>query len=809
MKTGITFCTRNAHMLLLVFIFALIILVTAVIFNHANDNVWYVINKWGFIHTTSASNNFHSGSNERHILEMSDDPVFTGEIEVFLAGINGNFASDTLPELIKLSKGPYRYVSITPISFSDMSVVTFFNSGSLFTPMHILPLLFTMLTAFVFYMFASGALMRCFVFSPLNRLAESLLDTSSGEGDIFGCKREDEIGELAKTIMEMRGRLNAYNSYLYETTQKHKRQDQLLHAVNSAATVLLSSETEETFESSLHKGIELMALCMNFDCVNVWKNEMRDGVLHYVKCFEWKSIISQSRVNVPINTGYPYSKVSEWLESFLKGECINGPLGSLSQNMQTMLEPRNIKSLLLIPLPFHERLWGFISFDDYHSERFFSAEEVDILRSASLMMVNAILRNEMTHSLRASAERLEFALERAEAASRAKTNFLSNMSHEIRTPMNAIIGMTAIGKSSDIIEKKDNAFEKIESASSHLLDIINDILEMSKIEAGKFELFPTGFNLERLLQKVVDVISYRVDEKHQQLSVFIDKDTPLSLLGDDQRLAQVLTNLLSNAVKFTPDEGSIRLSVSLLNQENDRCTLKFEVKDTGIGISAEQQARLFTPFEQAESSTSRKFGGTGLGLAISRRIIELMEGEIRIESDLDKGATFIFTVQIRRSEENVENEKRPEHQSAFPGYRLLLVEDVVINQEIIQIMLEPFGLKIDCAANGIEALRIYTAQPDLYDLIFMDLQMPGMDGIEATRRIRAIEKERNSFSMARETSGASQGIPIIAMTANVFREDIEKCLDAGMNDHIGKPIDLNEVLQKLKNNLRPRKHGHN
>jgi signal transduction histidine kinase len=381
----------------------------------------------------------------------------------------------------------------------------------------------------------------------------------------------------------------------------------------------------------------------------------------------------------------------------------------------------------------------------------------------------------------------------AEVASRAKSDFLANMSHEIRTPMNAIIGMTSIGKTSPDIEKKDYAFGKIENASTHLLGVINDILDMSKIEADKFELSSVNFSFEKLLQRVVNVINFRVDERRQTLTVQIDPAIPRILVGDDQRLAQVITNLIGNAVKFTPEQGSISLRAYFVKEENGICTIRVEVTDTGIGISEEQQSRLFTSFQQAENSTTRKFGGTGLGLAISKRIVEMMGGKIWIESKIGEGSAFIFTIQAARGAEEKLNEGKPEIQpeeiSVFKGRRVLLAEDVEINREIVLALLEPTLLAIDCAENGAEAVRLFGAAPEKYDIILMDVQMPEMDGYEATRRIRALDLER------------AKGIPIIAMTANVFREDVEKCMAAGMNGHVGKPLDLNEVMAMLRKYL--------
>jgi CheY-like chemotaxis protein len=332
---------------------------------------------------------------------------------------------------------------------------------------------------------------------------------------------------------------------------------------------------------------------------------------------------------------------------------------------------------------------------------------------------------------------------------------------------------------------------------------------MSKIEANKFELSPEEFDFENMIQQVVNVINFRVDEKRQKFIVNIDKEIPQSLVADDQRLAQVIINLLGNAVKFTPEQGSIGLDARFLGEENGVCTIEISVSDTGIGISAEQQKQLFNSFQQAEAITARKFGGTGLGLAISKNIVEMMGGKIWVISEPEKGSVFKFTIQAKKG--SCVNDNRGMDQSdkeeqdiagIFAGRRILLAEDVEINREIVQTLLEPTQLEIDCAENGIEAVQKFTKTPDKYDLIFMDIQMPEMDGYEAARHIRALEAERNVRpDNNRQLSEFPKGVPIIAMTANVFKEDIEKCLEAGMNSHVGKPLDFDEVLKQLKNYL--------
>jgi len=518
-------------------------------------------------------------------------------------------------------------------------------------------------------------------------------------------------------------------------------------------------------------------------------------------------------------------------------------------------------------------------------------------------------------------------LEIAEKASNSKSEFLSRMSHEIRTPMNAIIGMTQIARTSNDPDRINDCLVKIDNASKHLLTLLNDILDMSKIEANKLELSKEEFSLEQALTNIYNMMLVKAEEKNQQLTLNIDKNVPSRVIGDELRFSQVVTNLVGNAVKFTPENGSISVEVGTEENDDEYSIIKVCVKDTGIGLSQEQQARLFQSFEQGDGSISRRFGGTGLGLAISKRIVEMMGGRIMVASEPGKGSVFTFTIKVLRCENSIKSQpeqlskdemeglrilvaddsveaneymkhvlnsltldcdnacdgyealesaknaiaqnhpydiifmdymmprlngieaakaiqalsnestaiimvsiyewkdieqeaqdagvqkhitkpfspsrvldvlneaafkkiKNRAHKvdlsaDGFSGNTILIAEDIDINREIVAAFLEHTKVNIYFAENGAQAVEMFRSEPDKYDLILMDIQMPEMDGFEATRQIRRMDIKR------------AKTIPIIAMTANAFNEDVKKCKEAGMNDHLAKPIEPDTLLVKL------------
>ena len=393
--------------------------------------------------------------------------------------------------------------------------------------------------------------------------------------------------------------------------------------------------------------------------------------------------------------------------------------------------------------------------------------------------------------LRATQLELERAAAAANRASESKSNFLARMSHEIRTPMNAIIGMTNITKRKLTEDPPADAellnhVRQIEVSSTHLLGLLNDILDISKIEAGKIELTAEAFDLNKMAANVGSIIRPRCQEKNIEFEVRVEQLEKSRFLCDALRLRQVLINLLGNAVKFTPECGKILFLVRQIERRDNATLVYFSVSDTGIGISEQGLAMLFTPFEQGGGHISKTYGGTGLGLSISKSIVKLLGGDIHVSSIEGKGSEFSFSIWLNEDESEDSAATPLDDVSALKGKRLLLVDDVFVNRLIVIEQLSPTGLLIDEAEDGEEALEMFVASPvGHYDMILMDVQMPRMDGHQASRAIRSLD---------RPDAGS---VPIIAMTANAFKEDVEQALAHGMNGHLAKPLENEKLMEIL------------
>lgn len=393
------------------------------------------------------------------------------------------------------------------------------------------------------------------------------------------------------------------------------------------------------------------------------------------------------------------------------------------------------------------------------------------------------------NSLKKETSEKEQAIIRAEAESAAKTEFLAKMSHEIRTPMNALLGITQLLQDTRLDDVQKSYVDTLYSSGHALLNVINDILDYSKIAAGRIELQMEDFNLLDLLDECMQVFSLTAREKSLSLVCERGRDLPAYVRGDAGRLRQVLLNLLSNAIKFT-DYGNVFLRVNVEEAAGSRIRLSFEVEDSGIGIAPEKLPLLFDSFVQADSSTARQYGGSGLGLAISRQLVELMHGRISAESTPGRGSLFRFTVLLKTSKAGA---ARPDARHSiispalFAGVRALVVEDNPINQLVINGFLQKVGIRARMASGGQEALDILREEPrEAFDLVFMDCEMPFMDGFETTRRLRAWEQETSRYPL-----------PVIALTAHALPDHQQKCLDAGMNDYLSKPLLLPRLVEKL------------
>lgn len=454
---------------------------------------------------------------------------------------------------------------------------------------------------------------------------------------------------------------------------------------------------------------------------------------------------------------YHHSNAETYIISFL-------PIKDISANNVVAYIVSYTKSKYLEGM-FHEYLW-------VNGVAFFG-----ILLLCVVIYFNIRHRTNLEKTVNERTSELEKEKTKAQNATKTKSQFLANMSHEIRTPINGVIGMSYLLLQTKLTKKQRDYLEKIDTSAKSLLGIINDILDISKIEAGKLTIENIEFNLHESINRVVTPLEVVADEKNININIEYGDNVGEFFIGDALRISQILTNLLGNAIKFT-NNGNIDVKVT----KTDNSKLKFEVKDTGIGLSEEEQKKLFVSFSQADSSTTRKYGGTGLGLAISKQLVELMGGKIWVESKENEGSNFIFELELKEIKSSAkENNKKDVliEKNIFNAKRILIVEDNITNQMVILGLLEDYVADIDVANNGEEAVALF--EKDKYDLILMDIQMPVMDGYEATKIIRRID----------------ENIPIIALTANAMNEEIEKTKAAKMNEHLTKPIDVEKLFYTI------------
>ena len=603
---------------------------------------------------------------------------------------------------------------------------------------------------------------------PLFRIAEVASRVEMGDLTArVGMTRTDEVGRIATT---MDGMLDALTAKIAEADGRLREVTSLaalVRAVNEAVSVLLVGDNDD-FDSTVQVALGVLGTAAKVDRVYIWGNNRDEqGRLYTDQLYEW---VGEGVEPMPKELGVNvyYENLEGWEHAFRANQCVRRVASEMERSEGHQLEPQSVQGLLAAPIIVEDDWWGFIGFDDCYDERQWTQAEEDMLRAAGVIMAAAIRRH-MAHSS------LQAAMEKAEDATRAKSEFLARMSHEIRTPMNAILGMSYLALHAQPAAEHRDYFTKIQTAANTLLGVLNDILDFSKIEARKLELESVAFSLRDSLYTTLEMLFVRTEEKGITLTCQLSSHVPDGFVGDSTRLRQILINLLGNAVKFT-EHGGVHLEVDAMDVNALEATLHFSVMDTGIGMDEKGLARLFQPFSQTDSSVTRRYGGTGLGLAISHELVEMMGGCLKVESTPGKGSVFHFTVTLQRSQRQQASLQRHGSQEPDPklaGKSVLLVEDNDINQIIARGLLEQAGIVVTTSSNGSEAVTMVQAAH--FDLVLMDIQMPVMDGLEATRCIRALPQV--------------PPMPIVAMTAHAMSSDYAKSLEAGMNDHVTKPIE--------------------
>ena len=577
-----------------------------------------------------------------------------------------------------------------------------------------------------------------------------------------------------------------------------ERQDHLLNTVNQAATILLKSEIDE-FERDLQDCMGMIGEAVGVDRVRIWKNHTIDGRLYCTQAYEWSGGAAPQQGNEITRDVSFDDCIPGWKETLGQRECLHRLVRDMSPAMQKQVAPQGVLAVLLVPMFLRDYFWGYISYDDCHRERLFTENEQAVLRSGGLLISNALLRYSMMMDLRDNAGQLEAALEEAQEANHIKSDFLAKMSHEMRTPLNAVIGFSELTLDIDgLNEEALSNLEKIHNAGTTLLSTVNDILDISKIEAGKLELVPHEYDIPSLINDTITQTILRIEDKPIRFVLDINENLPVRLYGDELRIRQIFNNLLSNAFKYTR-EGMVEFGIRC-DQEGDTAVMTAWVRDTGIGIQAKDLSNVFADYLQMDKKFNHKIEGTGLGLTITKRLAEMMNGSITVESEYGKGSVFTVKFQQKfvtdatigpelveslksmRYSDNKRDQNSRLERIKLPYARVLVVDDLPTNLEVAKGMMKPYEMQIDCVTSGRQAIDAIREEKVRYNAIFMDQMMPEMDGIETTRRIR--EEIGTEYAKT---------IPIIALTANAIVGAEQQFLSKGFQAFISKPIDTTNL----------------
>ncbi len=565
------------------------------------------------------------------------------------------------------------------------------------------------------------------------------------------------------------------------------RNEKMLKSIALATKELLSNPD---FYKATQNSIIVLGEGAEVDRAYLFENNFEvSGKTLSSQRFEWSASGVPAEIDNPELQGLPLDLFGEGVHKLLINKVYQAVVSQIKtdEGLKELLESQDIKSIILIPIFVEDYFWGFVGFDDCNNERQWSEAETALLLSFADCISNAIQRKNLE-------ENLFLSMQQAKEASNAKSEFLANMSHEIRTPLNGVLGFSDLLRRSEVNETQKEYLKSVMQSGHLLLELINDILDFSKIEAGKMEISESKVNLKQTAHEVLNVIRPIAEEKNLDLKLSLDPQLYTFYFFDETRLKQVLINLLSNAVKFS-HQGKVELTIGLKSPpDNEISTLEFEVRDTGIGISKEKKQVIFEAFAQEDNSTTRKYGGTGLGLTISKKLLELMDSELKLETEVGKGSKFSFQLNLKHIS-GIPNAPVPAEKTyqkplkqkisckAKKDCIILLADDNPVNMLLAKTMVKKLipGTTILEAVNGLEAVEYFRSNKP--DLIFMDIQMPEMSGYEATKAIRLLEP--------------SKVTPIIALTAGTVKGEHQRCLDAGMDDYLSKPVLVADIARML------------